>query len=202
MLKQAHEFCRRTALFSVLFALCVLTVSLSGCADNTVRLLFRPAPAGTIVDPYAPTLAVLQFEDKRPEVWIGRRMGENGGYFQAGSSVPEWVSRSLADELVLHGVKASYAEDEKSAEALKAEHTLGRRTPSGLGDGDHPTKYQVEVRFRVTMKLADRTWSETFFSTQERSGMPGSAIVEELLNDALRSAVNSAAAKIRGVLAQ
>lgn len=114
MLKQAHEFCRRTALFSVLFALCVLTVSLSGCADNTVRLLFRPAPAGTIVDPYAPTLAVLQFEDKRPEVWIGRRMGENGGYFQAGSSVPEWVSRSLADELVLHGVKASYAEDEKA----------------------------------------------------------------------------------------
>ena len=32
--------------------------------------------------------------------------------------------------------------------------------------------------------------------------MPGSRIVEELLNDALRSAVNSSAAKIRGVLAQ
>ncbi len=202
MLKQAHEFCRRTALFSVLFALCVLTVSLSGCADNTVRLLFRPAPAGTIVDPYAPTLAVLQFEDKRPEVWIGRRMGENGGYFQAGSSVPEWVSRSLADELVLHGVKASYAEDEKSAEALKAEHTLAGELLQVWVTEINPTKYQVEVRFRVTMKLADRTWSETFFSTQERSGMPGSAIVEELLNDALRSAVNSAAAKIRGVLAQ
>ena len=185
MLKMFTASRRRPAFSSVFYVLCVLMVALSGCADNTIRLLFRPAPAGTVTDPYAPSLAVLRFEDKRPEVWIGQRMGENGGYFQAGSSVPEWVSRSLADELVLHGVKAF------SGELLQVWVTE-----------INPTKYQVEVRFHVTMRLADRTWGETFFSTQERTGMPGSRIVEELLNDALRSAVNSSAAKIRGVLAQ
>ena len=129
-------------------------------------------------------------------------MGENGGYFQAGSSVPEWVSRSLADELVLHGVKAFYAEDAQSAAALKPEYTISGELLQVWVTEINPTKYQVEVRFHVTMRLADRTWGETFFSTQERTGMPGSRIVEELLNDALRSAVNSSAAKIRGVLAQ
>ena len=93
MLKMFTASRRRPAFSSVFYVLCVLMVALSGCADNTIRLLFRPAPAGTVTDPYAPSLAVLRFEDKRPEVWIGQRMGENGGYFQAGSSVPEWVIR-------------------------------------------------------------------------------------------------------------
>ncbi|HIV66240.1 MAG TPA: hypothetical protein H9991_08265 [Candidatus Mailhella excrementigallinarum] len=202
MLKMFTASRRRPAFSSVFYVLCVLMVALSGCADNTIRLLFRPAPAGTVTDPYAPSLAVLRFEDKRPEVWIGQRMGENGGYFQAGSSVPEWVSRSLADELVLHGVKAFYAEDAQSAAALKPEYTISGELLQVWVTEINPTKYQVEVRFHVTMRLADRTWGETFFSTQERTGMPGSRIVEELLNDALRSAVNSSAAKIRGVLAQ
>ena len=202
MLKMFTASRRRPAFSSVFYVLCVLMVALSGCADNTIRLLFRPAPAGTVTDPNAPSLAVLRFEDKRPEVWIGQRMGENGGYFQAGSSVPEWVSRSLADELVLHGVKAFYAEDAQSAAALKPEYTISGELLQVWVTEINPTKYQVEVRFHVTMRLADRTWGETFFSTQERTGMPGSRIVEELLNDALRSAVNSSAAKIRGVLAQ
>lgn len=136
MLKMFTASRRRPAFSSVFYVLCVLMVALSGCADNTIRLLFRPAPAGTVTDPYAPSLAVLRFEDKRPEVWIGQRMGENGGYFQAGSSVPEWVSRSLADELVLHGVKAFYAEDAQSAAALKPGIHDFRRAASGLGDGD------------------------------------------------------------------
>ena len=112
------------------------------------------------------------------------------------------MSRSLADELVLHGVKAFYAEDAQSAAALKPEYTISGELLQVWVTEINPTKYQVEVRFHVTMRLADRTWGETFFSTQERTGMPGSRIVEELLNDALRSAVNSSAAKIRGVLAQ
>lgn len=202
MLKSRASFLRRPAFFSLFCAMCVLTFLVSGCADNTIRLLYRPAPDGTVSDPYAPTLAVLRFEDKRPEVWIGRRMGENGGYFQAGSSVPEWVSRSLADELLLQGVKAFYAEDAQSAAARKPEYTLSGELLQVWMTEINPTKYQVEVRFRVSMRLADRTWSETFFSTQERSGMPGSRMVEELLNDALRSAVNTSAAKIKGVITQ
>ena len=191
---------------SGVFVCFLCSVRSDGCAVRLRGQHHPPAvpaaPAGTVTDPYAPSLAVLRFEDKRPEVWIGQRMGENGGYFQAGSSVPEWVSRSLADELVLHGVKAFYAEDAQSAAALKPEYTISGELLQVWVTEINPTKYQVEVRFHVTMRLADRTWGETFFSTQERTGMPGSRIVEELLNDALRSAVNSSAAKIRGVLAQ
>lgn len=202
MLKSRASFLRGPAFVSLFGVMCVLTFMLSGCADNTIRLLYRPAPAGAVSSPYAPTLAVLRFEDKRPEVWIGRRMGENGGYFQAGSSVPEWVSRSLADELLLYGVKAFYAEDARSAAALKPEYMLSGELIQVWMTEINPTRYQVEVRFRVSMRLADRTWSETFFSTQERTGMPGSRMVEELLNDALRSAVNASAVKIKGVITQ
>lgn len=202
MVKSLIVFRRRLAVVPFFCALCVMAFALSGCAGNTVRLLFRPAPVGAVSDPYSPTVAVLRFEDKRPEVWIGQRMGENGGYFQAGSSVPEWVSRSLADELVRHGVKAFYAEDAKNAAALKPEYTLAGEVLQVWVTEINPTKYQVEVRFHVSMRLADRTWGETFFSTQERTGMPGSELVEELLNDALRSAVSSSAVKIKGAFAQ
>ena len=66
MLKMFTASRRRPAFSSVFYVLCVLMVALSGCADNTIRLLFRPAPAGTVTDPYAPSLAVLRFEDKAP----------------------------------------------------------------------------------------------------------------------------------------
>ena len=51
MLKMFTASRRRPAFSSVFYVLCVLMVALSGCADNTIRLLFRPAPAGTVTDP-------------------------------------------------------------------------------------------------------------------------------------------------------
>ena len=88
---------------SLLFA----AVALTGClAQNNVRLLYNTSGSSALPVATAPRVAVVVFEDQRGRIDIGTR--KDGSPFQPSSSVAEWVSQSLADELVRQG--ASYNE--------------------------------------------------------------------------------------------
>ena len=187
---------------NLLCLLVVMLLSLTGCADHTVRLLYRQAPDTAVLSADAPHVEVQLFADQRKDAWIGVRMGKNGGNFQAGSSVPEWVTQTLVDELILQGVRAEYSNGRTPLPA-HADYTVTGEILQLWLTEYYPTQYQVELQIAIHMAMPDGSnWTEKFMVTQEKTGMPGSKLAESLLNEAMRSAASSASAKIRELLAR
>ena len=183
-------------LFSGLCAALLCTLTLAGCAPkDTVRLLYTPVTPSVLPAPTAPRVAVVLFEDKRGKQEIGTR--SKGGVFSAATSVPEWISRSLADEISRMGPQVSYAPSIQLAQSARPDYIVTGTVEEVWVKESNPTTYAATVR--ISFNVANRqgsVYSQNLSSSQEKTGLPSSGMVEDLLTGTLREVLGVAASKI------
>ncbi|HJA08616.1 MAG TPA: hypothetical protein H9962_05440 [Candidatus Mailhella merdigallinarum] len=183
-------------LFSGLCAALLCALTLAGCAPkDTVRLLYTPVTPSVLPAPTAPRVAVVLFEDKRGKQEIGTR--SKGGVFSAATSVPEWISRSLADEISRMGPQVSYAPSIQLAQSARPDYIVTGTVEEVWVKESNPTTYAATVR--ISFNVANRqgsVYSQNLSSSQEKTGLPSSGMVEDLLTGTLREVLGVAASKI------
>ncbi|MCH5276743.1 MAG: hypothetical protein J1E80_02790 [Desulfovibrionaceae bacterium] len=183
-------------LFSGLCAALVCALALAGCAPkDTVRLLYSPVTPSVLPAPTAPRVVVVLFEDGRGKSEIGVRSG--GGVFSAASSVPEWISRSLASEISRMGPQVSYAPSIQLAQSARPDYIVTGTVNRVWVTESRRTTYSatVSIRFNVANRQGS-VYSQSLSSSQEKIAMPNADIVEELLTSTLREVLGVAASKI------
>ena len=183
-------------LFSGLCAALLCALTLAGCAPkDTVRLLYTPVTPSVLPAPTAPRVAVVLFGDKRGKQEIGTR--SKGGVFSAATSVPEWISRSLADEISRMGPQVSYAPSIQLAQSARPDYIVTGTVEEVWVKESNPTTYAATVR--ISFNVANRqgsVYSQNLSSSQEKTGLPSSGMVEDLLTGTLREVLGVAASKI------
>ena len=183
-------------LFSGLCAALLCALTLAGCAPkDTVRLLYTPVTPSVLPAPTAPRVAVVLFEDKRGKQEIGTR--SKGGVFSAATSEPEWISRSLADEISRMGPQVSYAPSIQLAQSARPDYIVTGTVEEVWVKESNPTTYAATVR--ISFNVANRqgsVYSQNLSSSQEKTGLPSSGMVEDLLTGTLREVLGVAASKI------
>ncbi len=188
--------------FSALSLVGVLLAALfcASCGpSNTVRLPYKPADSSVLPAPGAPSVAVVQFTDKRPNTQLGVR--RDGSSFIATSPVAEWLSRSLADELSRQGLQVSYAASGDQARSANPDYII-----TGVIDEvwlKESSSTELSVTLRATMVLSNRKGrltSQGLSAAQTKKGLPSSSAAEELLVDTMQELVQPAARKVQQVI--
>ena len=158
----------------VTLALTLVTLTLlAACGpSNNVRLIYNTNTSAVLPLPGSPSVAVVMFNDERTRQYIGER--KDGSVFTASSTIADWFSRSLADELGRQGVQVSFASTLEQA--------------------------RVQCTIKAKVALSNKKgvlYSENLSSTQERQFIPSASAIESLLSDTLKDLLVPAAKKIQ-----
>ena len=182
----------------VLLALLGAVFLLSACGpSNTVRLLPPPPlDASVLPAPNAPSVSVVNFEDKRVDTSsVGVR--RDGSAFTTSGDVAEWISRALADELARSGFQVTFAANVNQARSGNPDYLVtGQVDEVWLKEN---SSLEITSQMRVKCALANRKgrlWSESCNASQSRSGLPSGSTADNLLLDTLRDLVKPMAQKI------
>lgn len=171
---------------SVLFAL--LCFLLTGCAQNTVKLVYTPTTENSLPAAGSPSVSVVAFADKRSSPPVGQR--GNGSDFMPSSSVSDWVTHSLATELSNLGLIVSLAETEAQALASGAKHVVTGAIDEIWLTEKSSTEYDARMRATVMVKEAKTTTlTRTFSSALSRRVVPLSSVPQEMLSETLHDLV-------------
>lgn len=188
---------RRLRLFG---AALLLVVPLVACGPgNTVRLIYSPAGEALLPQPTAPRATVVMFEDQRPQQAVG--VLRDGSSIAPGSTVADWVSRSLGDELARLGPQVSYSPTLVGAQSAHSPYIISGVVREVWLKENSPTAMTAAVRISVTLTGPKGVvYSENLSSTQERKGISSPAAAESLLADTLRDVLLPTAKKIENHL--
>ena len=175
-------------------------VALTGClAQNNVRLLYNTSGSSALPVATAPRVAVVVFEDQRGRIDIGTR--KDGSPFQPSSSVAEWVSQSLADELARQGAQVSLATSMAQAQAGQPDYIVGGVVERVWLTEKSLSTYNAVIRIQTRLySQKQAAVTKSFASQQEKTGIPGSALPEETLSGTLADVLGNAAMSIMGAM--
>ena len=190
---------RRLSL-SMCAVLMFAAVALTGClAQNNVRLLYNPSGTAALPVATAPRVAVVVFEDQRGRIDIGAR--KDGSPFQPSSSVAEWVSQSLADELARQGAQVSLATSMAQAQAGQPDYIVGGVVERVWLTDKSISSYDAVIRIQTRLySQKQATVSRSFASQQEKTGIPGAALAEQTLSSTLADVLKNASMSIMGAM--
>lgn len=190
---------RRLSL-SMCAVLMFAAVALTGClAQNNVRLLYNPSGTAALPVATAPRVAVVVFEDQRGRIDIGTR--KDGSPFQPSSSVAEWVSQSLADELARQGAQVSLATTMAQAQAGQPDYIVGGVVERVWLTEKSISSYDAVIRIQTRLySQKQATVSRSFASQQEKTGIPGAALAEQTLSSTLADVLKNASMSIMGAM--
>ena len=190
---------RRLSL-SMCAVLMFAAVALTGClAQNNVRLLYNPSGTAALPVATAPRVAVVVFEDQRGRIDIGTR--KDGSPFQPSSSVAEWVSQSLADELARQGAQVSLATSMAQAQAGQPDYIVGGVVERVWLTEKSISNYDAVIRIQTRLySQKQATVSRSFASQQEKTGIPGAALAEETLSSTLADVLKNASMSLMGAM--
>ncbi len=190
---------RRLSL-SMCAVLMFAAVALTGClAQNNVRLLYNPSGTAALPVATAPRVAVVVFEDQRGRIDIGTR--KDGSPFQPSSSVAEWVSQSLADELARQGAQVSLATTMAQAQAGQPDYIVGGVVERVWLTEKSISNYDAVIRIQTRLySQKQATVSRSFASQQEKTGIPGAALAEQTLSSTLADVLKNASMSIMGAM--
>lgn len=190
---------RRLSL-SMCAVLMFAAVALTGClAQNNVRLLYNPSGTAALPVATAPRVAVVVFEDQRGRIDIGTR--KDGSPFQPSSSVAEWVSQSLADELARQGAQVSLATSMAQAQAGQPDYIVGGVVERVWLTEKSISSYDAVIRIQTRLySQKQATVSRSFASQQEKTGIPGAALAEQTLSSTLADVLKNASMSIMGAM--
>lgn len=172
----------------------------AGCGpSNSVRLLYKPAEATVLPAPGAPSVAVVQLEDKRPSPQLGVRRDNSS--FVPNAPVAEWLSRSLADELTRQGLQVSYATTLEQARMGNPAYIV-----SGVVEEvwlKESSATEVSATLRATMTVSGRKGrliTEGLSASQTQTALPSSSLAEDLLLNTMQELVQPAARKAKAAI--
>lgn len=163
-------------------------VSLIGCAStNTVDLSYKPA--GINVAPCAKTLSVVALEDKRDQTAVGET--KDGDLFFGKTSVTEWVSKALYDELAKSGCRVEFHDKEY---AFDTDYTLVGAIEELFVKQNSLTGYSASMRLKLDVKAdGQKVFGKSFATTYSKTTVfsPGvnSKVLTELLQGLMREMV-------------
>lgn len=130
------------------------------------------------------------FNDERTRQYIGER--KDGSVFTASSTIADWFSRSLADELGRQGVQVSFASTLEQARAANPTYIVtGSITDVWLQE-QSTTRVQCTIKAKVALSNKKGViYSENLSSSQERQFIPSASAIESLLSDTLKDLLGS-----------
>ena len=170
----------------VTLALTLVTLTLlAACGpSNNVRLIYNTNTSAVLPLPGSPSVAVVMFNDERTR--------------QYSSTIADWFSRSLADELGRQGVQVSFASTLEQARAANPTYIVtGTITDVWLQE-QSATRVQCTIKAKVALSNKKGVlYSENLSSTQERQFIPSASAIESLLSDTLKDLLVPAAKKIQ-----
>lgn len=169
--------------------------ALTGCAQNTVRLNYTPDGATPVPSSSAARMVVALFEDQRENAAIGVR--KDGTPFQPASSVAEWVSQSLADELARKGVQVSVASGIQQAQVGSPDYVVSGVVEQVWMVEKGVSTYEAAMRVKTVLTGgAQPPVTKTFTVTQSKTGIPGAKLAEDTLSTTLADLASTAASSI------
>lgn len=183
-------------IFLALITLCFCALSACG-PSNTVKLLPPPPiEASSLPAPNAPSICVVNFEDKRldPGV-IGER--RDGSSFNTSGDVPLWISRALADDLARKGFRVTFAMSTSQARSSNPDYLLtGIIQEVWLKEA---SATEISAQLRMDCTLANRKgklWTESCNTSQNKTSLPTGSFADNLLLDTMRDLVGPVAQKV------
>ena len=175
--------------------------ALSACgSSSTIRLLYRPADAPSIPAPTAPSLSVVQLKDARNNSYIGVR--HDNSPFIPNGTVPEWVTRSLAEAFTRQGLRVTHAENLETARSSQPQYILTGELQEVWVRESSRTDITASVKVFISVTgHKGKLINESVMSSLSRQGLLGSAAAEELLYNTLQELVQSVAHKTQQAIA-
>ena len=185
-------------------------VKITGC---TVHLVDEIMDHGeVIIQAAVPAIAGEPLDDLQSRIhaqehriypqalqWLAEnRIKMDGSVFTASSTIADWFSRSLADELGRQGVQVSFASTLEQARAANPTYIVtGTITDVWLQE-QSTTRVQCTIKAKVALSNKKGVlYSENLSSTQERQFIPSASAIESLLSDTLKDLLVPAAKKIQ-----
>jgi hypothetical protein len=171
-------------------------IGLVGCAGKSAIDL-QYEPTGINLEPCPGSIAVVELADKRPQSAIGKT--KDGKDFYAKTSVPEWVSRALYDELVGGGCQAEY--HEKKYE-FDTDFTLSGDIVEIFVTQKSLSDYAASMKLRIVAtaggsKVYEKTYSSTLGKTTVPSPGVNTKVLTELLQGMMRELVPDVRDRLR-----
>lgn len=183
----------------IIMALCLALMQVACGPGNSVRLIYTPAGETVFPQPNAPRVVVVMFEDERTQQPLGLR--RDSTTIAPSSSIPDWVSRSLGDELARLGLQVSYATTMAQAKAANPAYIVSGVVREVWLKEISATTMTASVRVSVTLTgRKGKLYEENFSSSQEKQGLLTATLAENLLADTVRDVLAPAAFKIQSHL--
>jgi len=163
-------------------------VGLIGCAGkNAIDLQYQTT--GINLEPCPGSFSLVQLTDKRPKSAIG--VTKDGKEFYAKTSVAEWVSRALHDELDKGGCQVEY--HQKNYE-FDTDFTLTGDILEIFVTQKSLTDYSASMKLRIVAtgagkKVYEKTFSSTLGKTAVVSPGVNTKVLAELLQGMMRELV-------------
>jgi len=179
----------------------VVLFVLSACSpSSTVRLLYRPADAPQIPAPTAPSISVVQLKDVRSNSYIGVRR-DNTPFIPNGT-VPDWVTRSLADELTRQGLRVTYAQTLEAARVAQPQYILTGELQEVWIRENSSTDMTANIQAFISVTgYRGKLVNEGVTSSLSKQGLPGRTVAEDLLYNTVQELVQSVANKTQQAIA-
>lgn len=170
---------------SLVFILCAVLLTISGCTSSKVRLRYVPTEQLPAVQTqHKATVGLVQFTDARTTIILGIDKDKE---LTPVSNIAAWVTRGLENELVRHGATVEYV---ISPNQIKTLPTRVTGTITQL----HVTPLSVgEYRGELTITIGVNNGLQTTYrATVVKQGVPYTNIIEPLLAELLQEAINPA----------
>jgi len=180
----------------VFAALCML-LSLTGCfgRDNTVKLVYDRSGISAVPSATAPRVVVVMFEDRRGRIDIG--VHKDGSPFNPASSVAEWASQGLADELAKQGAQVSLASSMQQARSGNPQYIVTGRVEHVWLTEKNISSCSCVVRVQTSLHGAmGKDVTKTFSAQVDKAGIPGARLFEVTLSEALAECLSQAASSV------
>ena len=171
-------------------------IGLFGCAGKSaIELQYETT--GINLEPCPGSIAVVEMADKRPQSAIGKT--KDGQQFYAKTSVPEWVSRALYDELAGGGCRVQYHE---KAYEFDTDFTLTGDIIEIFVTQKSLSDYAASMKLRIVAtgggkKVYEKTYSSTLGKTTVPSPGVNTKVLTELLQGMMRELVPDVRDRLR-----
>ncbi len=186
--------------FAKVLCLVLMTLFSAACGpSNTVPLTYPVEEGGVLPAPNAPRVAVVIFDDKRTQAHLGHR--SDNTTFVGTSSVPEWMSRSLAEALRARGLQVSFAntlvEAQNSGTAYVITGAVTEAMLTEVSVAELRANMQVEINVHQGKNTLLR---ESLSASQSETGIISTSTATSLLQSTVQDLLRPGVDKIANAI--
>ena len=170
-------------------------IGLIGCAPKTAIDL-KYQPTGINLEPCPGSIAIVELADKRPQSAIGET--KDGKAFYGKTSVPEWVTRALHDELASGGCQVEY---HRKKYEFDTDFTLTGDLEEIFVRQKSLSDYSASMKLRIAVTAdGKKVYGKTFSSTLGKTTVPSPGVNTKVLSELLQGMMRELVPELRDSL--